>query len=77
MTPQKAHYHTIENLVDNEGGKSPLTEVRKMIIRLSNVLKVEFKEDLQKQLNESQENMNKKFEKTQRQLNEIKDVNKL
>jgi hypothetical protein len=33
MTPQKAHNHTIEDLVDSEGDKSPLTAVRRMIRR--------------------------------------------
>jgi hypothetical protein len=48
------------------------------MIRMFNKFKVEFKEDIQKQFNESQENRNKKLEKTQEELNEIKeDVNNL
>jgi hypothetical protein len=44
MTPQKAHNHTIEDLVGSEGDKSPLAEVRRMMIRMLNKLK----EDIQK-----------------------------
>jgi hypothetical protein len=80
MTPQKAHNHTIEDLVDSEGEESPVTEVRRMMIRMFNELKVELKEDIQKQFNESQENTGlkkKNLKKTQKQLNEIKeDANK-
>jgi DNA-binding transcriptional MerR regulator len=64
-------------MVEHEGNKFPVAEVRRMI-RMFNELKAELKEDIQKQLNESQENMDKKLEKTQKQLNEMKeDVNKL
>jgi hypothetical protein len=64
MSLRKAHNHTTENLVDSEGDKSPFVEVGRMMIRMFNELEVELKVDIQKQLNESQENMDKKFEKT-------------
>jgi predicted nuclease with TOPRIM domain len=38
-----------------------------------NEFRKELKEDIQKQLNESQENMAKKLEKAQTQLNEFKE----
>jgi hypothetical protein len=51
MTPQKSNNHKTEVLVDNE-----FAEVRRMMIRMFNKLKDEHKEDIKKQLNESQEN---------------------
>jgi hypothetical protein len=50
--------------VDSEKDESPFAKVRRMIIRMFNKLKVELKEDIQKQLNESQENTEKKLKKT-------------
>jgi hypothetical protein len=64
MTPQKVNNHTIENLVDSKGDKSPIAEVRRMMIRIFNELKTELKKD--KQLIESQENTDKKLENTER-----------
>jgi hypothetical protein len=40
--------------VEREGYESSVADVRRMMIRMFN----ELKEDIQKQLNESQENMN-------------------
>jgi hypothetical protein len=51
MTPQKAHNHTIEDLVDSDGDESSFAQVRRMMIRMFNELKVELKEDIQKHLN--------------------------
>jgi dihydroxyacetone kinase-like predicted kinase len=39
-----------------------------------NKFKTGLKEDIQKQFNEFQESMDKKLEKTQKQLNELKEV---
>jgi hypothetical protein len=44
----------MDNLVNSEGDESPVAEVRRIMVRMFN----ELKEDIQKQLNESQENMN-------------------
>jgi hypothetical protein len=44
-----------------------------MMIRVFNDIKEELKEDIQKQLNEYQENTDKQLEKTQKQLNEFKE----
>jgi hypothetical protein len=52
MTPQKAHNHTIEHLVDSEGDEILLAQARRMVIRMFNKLKVGHKEDIQKQLSE-------------------------
>jgi hypothetical protein len=73
MTPQKVNSHTIEDLVDSEGNESAVADIRK-ITRMSK----ELKDDLQKQLNESQKKKGqKKLEKTQEQLSELKeDFNK-
>jgi hypothetical protein len=56
MTPQKVNNRTIEDLVDSEGDEYPVGEVRRMMIGMFN----ELKEDMQKHLKESQENMLKK-----------------
>jgi dephospho-CoA kinase len=55
-------------------GMNPVSEVKRMMKRMFE----EVKENIQKQLNESQENAYfKKIEKTQKQLNELKeDLNK-
>jgi hypothetical protein len=54
VTPQKVHQnHTIEDLVESERDESSVAEVRRIMIRML----TELKEDIQKQLNESQENM--------------------
>jgi hypothetical protein len=66
MTPQKVDNHTVEDFVGSEGDESLVSEVRKMI-RMFN----ELKENIQKQLNESQENRNKNL-KTQKQQNELR-----
>jgi hypothetical protein len=76
MIPQKANDNTIEDMVESEGDEPSVAEVRRLMIRMFN----ELKEDIQKQLNESQENTDLKIpEKTQKQLNsELKeDFNKL
>jgi hypothetical protein len=53
--PQKTNNNNIiENLEESEGDESPVAVVRRMI-RMFNKLK----EDMQKQLNESQENTDK------------------
>jgi hypothetical protein len=44
MTPQKVNNHTIEDFLDSEEDKSPLAEVRRIMIRMVN----EDKEDEQK-----------------------------
>jgi hypothetical protein len=73
MTPQKANNHTVEDLVDSEREESPVSDVRRMIIRMFEELI-----ELQKQLNEYQEDTDKKLEKTQKLLTEVKeDFNKL
>jgi hypothetical protein len=51
MTPQKVDNHTREDLVDSEGHESSGAEVKRMILRMSS----ELQENIQKQLNESQE----------------------
>jgi hypothetical protein len=53
MNYQNAHNHTIEHLVDSEKDESPFAEVRRIMIRMFKELKIELKEDIQKQLNES------------------------
>jgi hypothetical protein len=45
LTPQKAHNHMIEDLLDNEVDKSPFDSVRRLI-RMFNNLKSEFKENI-------------------------------
>jgi hypothetical protein len=45
MTPQKANDNTIEDLVDSEGEEPPVSEVRRMMMRMFNKLKEELKED--------------------------------
>jgi hypothetical protein len=54
MTPQKVNNHTIEDLADSERDEYSGAEVRRIITRMFKDLKME----IQKQLNESQENMN-------------------
>jgi hypothetical protein len=51
MTPQKAKNHTLENLVESEGDDSLVAEVRRMMIKMFNNLKEEFREYIQNQLN--------------------------
>jgi hypothetical protein len=55
-TPQKADNNTIEDLVESESDESSVADVRRMMIITFN----ELKDDIQKQLNESQENTDKK-----------------
>jgi uncharacterized protein YpuA (DUF1002 family) len=50
--PQKANNSTIEDLVESKEEVSSIADVRSRMIRMFN----ELKEDIQKQLNESQEN---------------------
>jgi hypothetical protein len=50
---------TLEDLVESEGDESSVADIRKMMIRMFDKLKEELKEDIQKQLNESQENIDK------------------
>jgi hypothetical protein len=50
---------TLEDLVESEGDESSVADIRKLMIRLFDKLKEELKEDIQKQLNESQENIDK------------------
>jgi hypothetical protein len=49
-------------LVKIEGDKSSVADIRRMMIRMF----YELKENIQKQLNEFQENTDKKLEKTQK-----------
>jgi hypothetical protein len=63
MTPQKTNNHTIEDLMQSEGNKSPVADLRRMMTRMFNELKEELKENMQKQLNEYQENTDKKLKK--------------
>jgi guanylate kinase len=77
MTPKNVNSHIIEDLVDKEGDESSVAEARRMMIIMFTELKEELKEDIQKQHNESQENVDKKFKKSQKQLNKHKeDFNK-
>jgi molybdenum-dependent DNA-binding transcriptional regulator ModE len=70
---KKTNNNIIEDLVESEGNESAVADLRRMIRTFS-----ELKEIIQKQLSESQENMDKKVEKSQKQLNELKeDFNKL
>jgi hypothetical protein len=57
MTPQNIYNYTIEDLVDSEGDKTSVSELRRMMIRVFK----ELKENIQKQINKSQENMDKKL----------------
>jgi hypothetical protein len=57
MTLQKVHNHTIEDLVDSEGDESSVSVVQNMMIRKFK----EFKDDIQKQLNEFQDTVAKKL----------------
>jgi uncharacterized protein YeaO (DUF488 family) len=74
MTPQKVNNHTVEDLLFSEMDESPLVEVRRKISMLNEHYE-EFKEDIQKQLNESQENTElKKTSKRHTKIqNELKD----
>jgi hypothetical protein len=49
MTPQETHSHTVQDLMDSEGDGSPFVEARRVMIRISNELNVELKNDIQKQ----------------------------
>jgi hypothetical protein len=64
--------------VESEGHESPVADVRRMIIRMFNKLKEELKKHIQKQLNESQKNMDKRHKKAQNPIYKLKeDFNKL
>jgi uncharacterized protein (UPF0305 family) len=52
--------------------ESFIADIRRMMVTIFNDLKEELREDIQKQLNESQDNMDKKLEKTKKQTNELK-----
>jgi predicted Fe-Mo cluster-binding NifX family protein len=41
MTPQKANNYTIEGLVESEGDESAISDLRRMMIRVFNRLKVD------------------------------------
>jgi gas vesicle protein len=72
MTPQKANNQTIEYLMDSVGDETLVSKFKGMI----RIFK-EFKRDIQKQVNEFQENTDKKLKKVQKQLNKLKeDINK-
>jgi hypothetical protein len=47
VTPQKDNNNTIEDFVESEGNESSVPDVRRMMIRMFNELKKEFKEDIQ------------------------------
>jgi hypothetical protein len=53
MTPQKTNNNMIEDMVETEVEESPIADIRRMLINMFN----ELKEDIQKQLNEFQENI--------------------
>jgi hypothetical protein len=53
ITSQMVKNHTRQDLVDSERDESSVAEARRMVTRMFK----ELKEDLQKQLYESQENM--------------------
>jgi hypothetical protein len=72
MFPKKANDHTIEEFGEREGEESSVVEVRGIMIRMLDKLKEELKEDKQKQLNETQENNDKKLKKSEKQLNEYR-----
>jgi hypothetical protein len=57
---QRVHNQTIEDLLDSEGDEFLFAEVRRKMIRIFDELEVELKRDIQKQLNEFQENTDKK-----------------
>jgi hypothetical protein len=57
MTLQKTKNNIIEDLVEGEGEESTVGDIRRMIIRVFN----ELIEDIEKQLNESQENTVRKL----------------
>jgi molybdenum-dependent DNA-binding transcriptional regulator ModE len=56
MIPQKTNKNTIHDLVESEWDESPVADMKRMLIRMFN----ELKEDIQKQFNEHQENMDLK-----------------
>jgi hypothetical protein len=55
MAPQKVKNHTTEDLIESGGYKSLVSEVKRMVRMLK-----ELKDDVLKQLNESQKNMDLK-----------------
>jgi hypothetical protein len=61
-----AHNHTIEDLVVSKGDISPFANSRKMMITIFKYLKEELEKNIQKQLNESQENTEKRHKKIQK-----------
>jgi site-specific DNA-adenine methylase len=59
--------------VESERDESPVSDVKRIMIRMFH----ELKEDIQKQLNECQQNTDKKHKKTHKWLNELReDFNK-
>jgi uncharacterized protein involved in exopolysaccharide biosynthesis len=92
-TPQKNN-NSIEDLLGNEGNEYLIPDPKRKIINMANELKEELKneyseiireklqekvkENIQNQLKEYQDTTNKKLEKIQKQLNELrKGFNKL
>jgi hypothetical protein len=57
---QKANINITEDWMKSEEAESTVTVLRKMMIRMFNELEEELKENMQKQLNEYQENTEKK-----------------
>jgi hypothetical protein len=55
--PQKFNYNIIEDLIYSEGDESSVADIRRMIMRMSNEFKEKIWENMQKQLNKNQENM--------------------
>jgi hypothetical protein len=71
MTPQEVN-NTIEDLMDSEGEETSVSKFKSMMIRCLRSLKRTYKN---KYMNSK--SMDKKLEKTQKQLNELKeDTNK-
>jgi tRNA uridine 5-carbamoylmethylation protein Kti12 len=63
-TPQKSQNNRIGDLVENEGDEVLVVDLRRLMIRMFNKLKEEFIHDMQKQLSESQNNMEEELKNT-------------
>jgi hypothetical protein len=68
MFPPKVNIHTVKDLGDSERDETSVSKFKRMI----RIFK-ELKEVIQKEVNDFQVNMDKKFEKVQKQLNELKE----
>jgi tRNA uridine 5-carbamoylmethylation protein Kti12 len=63
-TPQKSQNNRIGDLVESEGDEVLVVDLRRLMIRMFNKLKEEFIHDMQKQLSESQNNMEEELKNT-------------